>query len=163
MAPPISGGELRHGIGVGCSCVSPPAGSPGIFGIRDSAAGPGRRSGARCSAHRAANNCATALLMLRDPAVRVGHVAEDDRLRRAGLGAGRDDRAVGDLPCGPMPPASTRTPILPRSIRCTQYVHFSITPRIRTVTSGFFCILSVSAIPYSVSGPSRNWSSGRSL
>src|SRR3954471_24616046 len=29
-------------------------------------------------------------------------------------------------------------------MRCTQYVHFSITPRLRTVTSGFFCILSVS-------------------
>jgi hypothetical protein len=30
---------------------------------------------------------------------------------------------------------------LARLIRCTQYVHFSMTPRLRTVTSGFFTSL----------------------
>ena len=56
------------------------------------------------------------------------------------------------IDAGPDSPAATRAPILPRSIRCTQYVHFSITPRERTVTSGFFCILSCSAIPPSGQG-----------
>ena len=32
-------------------------------------------------------------------------------------------------------------------MRCTQYVHFSITPRKRTVTFGFCCIFSVSGSP----------------
>jgi hypothetical protein len=35
-------------------------------------------------------------------------------------------------------------------ILCTQKVHFSITPRIRTVTLGFFCIWSDSGIPLSL-------------
>ena len=33
-------------------------------------------------------------------------------------------------------------------MRCTQYVHFSITPRDRTVTSGFIIIFSVGLFPY---------------
>jgi hypothetical protein len=43
--------------------------------------------------------------------------------------------------------------ILPRSIRCTQYVHFSMTPRMRIVTSGFFTICTSSGIPSGPSGP----------
>src|SRR4051812_13280218 len=35
-----------------------------------------------------------------------------------------------------------------RSIRCTQYVHFSMTPRLRTVTSGFMRIFSTSPTSY---------------
>ena len=69
-------------------------------------------------------------LQLGDAAVRIVDIAEHDRFRRAGLLAGGDNFAVGD-----------RAILLLRSMRaslmrCTQYVHFSITPRLRTVTSG---------------------------
>ena len=49
-------------------------------------------------------------------------------------------------------PARASAAIFASSMRCTQKVHFSITPRIRTVTLGFFCILIVSGAPLVVSG-----------
>ena len=41
--------------------------------------------------------------------------------------------------------ASFRASIRARLMRCTQYVHFSMTPRERTVTSGFASIFSLGA------------------
>src|SRR3982751_5384298 len=56
----------------------------------------------------------------------------------------------GILRFSPDAPARTCAAIFASSIRCTQYVHFSITPRIRTVTFGFFCILVMSGAPFAV-------------
>jgi hypothetical protein len=57
-------------------------------------------------------------------------------------------QAVVKVPSGtttfPDGPALTFCAIFACSMRCTQYVHFSMTPRLRTVTSGFFCILTLS-------------------
>jgi hypothetical protein len=50
-------------------------------------------------------------------------------------------------------PASTSRAIFASSILCMQNVHFSMTPRIRTVTFGFFDILRLSATPFGASGP----------
>ena len=38
-------------------------------------------------------------------------------------------------------------------MRCTQNVHFSITPRMRTVTFGFLESFLISSIPFGPSGP----------
>ena len=75
-----------------------------------------------------------------DPALGIVQVAEDDRLRRAGLRAGGDDLAVANRA-----PLVLRR-ILTASIRWTQKVHFSITPRERTVTSGLWTIFSIGEI-----------------
>ena len=68
---------------------------------------------------------------LRDSAVRIVDIAEDDRLGRTGLLAGGHDLAVAYRPV-----LLLRLDPCAALIRCTQYVHFSITPRLRTVTSG---------------------------
>ena len=49
-------------------------------------------------------------------------------------------------------PARACAAIFASSMRCTQKVHFSMTPRIRTVTFGFFCIFIVSGAPLVVNG-----------
>ncbi len=65
----------------------------------------------------------------RDLGGRILQVAEDDRLRRTGRGEGRDVTVADRTPLelGLLSP--------PRD-RWTQKVHFSVTPRPRTVTSG---------------------------
>ena len=42
----------------------------------------------------------------------------------------------------------TRESMRARSMRWTQYVHFSMTPRLRTVTSGFMRSFSTSEVSY---------------
>ncbi len=49
-------------------------------------------------------------------------------------------------------PARTCAAIFASSMRCTQKVHFSITPRMRTVTLGFFCSFTISGAPLVVNG-----------
>ena len=48
-------------------------------------------------------------------------------------------------------------PILASSMRCTQNVHFSITPRMRTVTFGFLESFLISSIPFLPNGPRYAW------
>ena len=63
------------------------------------------------------------------------------------LGSGRSSlRLSADAP------ARTCAAIFASSTRCTQNVHFSITPRIRTVTFGFFCNFTISGAPLVVNG-----------
>ena len=75
-------------------------------------------------ARRRPCSCATWLLA-------VVEVAEDDR-PRSGRPPGRRSRPRRRGSAGPRSRRRSRR----RVIRCTQYVHFSITPRLRTVTSG---------------------------
>ena len=46
--------------------------------------------------------------------------------------------SVGNLDVAPNRAPSTFAAIFASWMRCTQKVHFSITPRMRTVTFGFF-------------------------
>ena len=50
-------------------------------------------------------------------------------------------------------PAFTERAIFASSMRWMQKVHFSMTPRMRTVTFGFFDILRLSAMPLGARGP----------
>jgi hypothetical protein len=79
-------------------------------------------------------------LRLRDPARRVANIAKLDGRGRAGLLAGRLDIAVTERA-----PRELRID-LPRLILCVQYVHFSMTPLARTVTSGFIASLRMSGV-----------------
>ena len=85
---------------------------------------------------------APVLDLLRDRPLRIGRVTEHDGPRRARLGARRRE-LVGEE-CAP----SVFTRVSASRIRCTQKVHFSITPFPRTVTSGLSCQLSGSGNAY---------------
>ena len=54
--------------------------------------------------------------------------------------------AVWSSPPLVRPASPVAASISARRIRCTQKVHFSMTPRARTVTSGFIAIFTVSSI-----------------
>ena len=71
--------------------------------------------------------------------------------------AGRLDHRQIDVLCGVslagVGPASTRRDIFASSMRWIQKVHFSMTPRMRTVTFGFLDIWRLSAMPFLARGP----------
>ena len=128
-----------------------------------SEAGPGTSSAARVFSSSAARSAVlrlrlepactgSARLLVGCTCLLVVQVAEDDRLGRARLLAGRLEVAQATSAaccvqrcCASASSAADRLVGLGvellqldarRLTRCTQYVHFSITPRLRTVTSG---------------------------
>ena len=76
---------------------------------------PGTSCAAACSARPAGRSCSGASFQLRDLAVRIVEVAEDDRLGRAGRLAGGQDLAVAR---SAGPPSRRRSPRA--RMRCTQ-------------------------------------------
>ena len=99
-----------------------------------------RDSSCACSRSniRAAGNSGPALSFSRRGS-RDLDIAKDNRLRRTSLRAGGRERIARNRVLSDAP-AFTCAAIFASSMRCTQKVHFSITPRMRTVTFGFFCI-----------------------